>query len=50
MRLPAAFNPGGLTRSANPGSPVTTDYQASFRFTGTLYTVTLDQRRLSRRL
>jgi hypothetical protein len=27
---------------ANAGSPVTTDYQAPFRFTGTLHTVTVD--------
>jgi arylsulfatase A-like enzyme len=39
---PIALNPGGLTCGANPGSPVTTDYQAPFRFTGVLHTVTVD--------
>jgi hypothetical protein len=39
---PFAFNPGQLSCGANPGSPITTDYQAPFRFTGTLHTVTLD--------
>jgi hypothetical protein len=28
LTTPIAFNPGGLTCGANPGSPVTTDYQA----------------------
>jgi hypothetical protein len=42
VTTPLAFNPGGLTCGANPGSPVTTDYQAPFRFTGTLHTVTVD--------
>jgi arylsulfatase len=42
VTTPIAFNPGGLTCGANPGSPVTTDYQAPFRFTGTLHTVTVD--------
>ena len=37
-----AFNPGGLTCGANPGSAVTTDYQAPFPFTGTLHAVTVD--------
>jgi len=36
------FNPGGLTCGANPGSAITTDYQAPFRFTGTLHAVTVD--------
>ena len=31
-----------LSRGANPGSAVTSDYQAPFRFTGTLYSVTVD--------
>jgi hypothetical protein len=35
VTTPIAFNPGGLTCGANPGSAVTTDYQAPFRFTGT---------------
>jgi arylsulfatase A-like enzyme len=39
---PFAFNPGALTCGADPGSPVTTDYKAPFRFTGTLHTVTVD--------
>ena len=42
VTTPIAFNPGGLTCGANPGSPVTTDYQSPFRFTGTLHTVTVD--------
>jgi arylsulfatase len=39
---PFAFNPGALTCGADPGSPVTTDYEAPFRFTGTVHTVTVD--------
>ena len=39
---PFAFNPGGLTCGADPGSTVTDDYDAPFRFTGTLHTVTVD--------
>jgi arylsulfatase len=42
VTTPMVFNPGGLTCGANPGSPVTTDYQAPFPFTGTLHTVTVD--------
>jgi arylsulfatase A-like enzyme len=42
VTTPIAFNPGGLTCGANPGSPITADYQAPFRFTGTLHTVTID--------
>ena len=42
VTTPVAFNPGGLTCGANPGTPVTPDYQAPFRFTGTLHTVTVD--------
>ena len=42
VTTPVAFNPGGLTCGANPGSAVTPDYQAPFRFTGTLRTVTVD--------
>jgi hypothetical protein len=37
-----AFNPGGLTCGANPGSAITTDYTAPLPFTGTLHTVTVD--------
>ena len=36
------FNPGGLTCGFNPGSPITPDYNAPSRFTGTLHTVTID--------
>ncbi|KOG43283.1 arylsulfatase [Streptomyces resistomycificus] len=39
---PVAFNPGGMACGANPGSAVTPDYRAPFRFTGTLHTVTVD--------
>jgi arylsulfatase A-like enzyme len=42
VTTPVAFNPGGLTCGANPGFPVTPDYQSPFRFTGTLHTVTVD--------
>jgi hypothetical protein len=42
VTTPVAFNPGGLTCGANPGSPITPDYQSPFRFTGTLHTVTID--------
>jgi arylsulfatase A-like enzyme len=42
VTTPVAFNPGGLTCGANPGLPVTPDYRAPFRFTGTLYRVTVD--------
>jgi arylsulfatase len=42
VTTPVAYNPGGLTCGANPGSPVTPDYQAPFTFTGTLHTVTVD--------
>ena len=42
VTTPVAFNPGGLTCGANPGSPITPDYEAAFRFTGILHTVTVD--------
>jgi arylsulfatase A-like enzyme len=42
VTTPVAFNPGGLTCGANPGSPVVPDYQPPFPFTGTLHTVTID--------
>jgi arylsulfatase A-like enzyme len=42
VTTPMVLNPGGLTCGANPGSSITTDYQAPFRFTGTLHTVTVD--------
>ncbi len=42
VTTPVAFNPGGLTCGANPGSPVIPDYEPPFRFTGTLHSVTID--------
>ena len=42
VTTPIAFNPGGLTCGANPGSAIVPDYQAPFPFTGTLHTVTVD--------
>jgi len=42
VTTPVGFNPGGLTCGANPGSPVTADYQAPFPLTGMLHTVTVD--------
>jgi arylsulfatase A-like enzyme len=42
VTTPIAFNPGGLTCGANPGTPVTPDYQSPFPFTGILYSVTVD--------
>jgi arylsulfatase A-like enzyme len=36
------INPGALTCGADPGSPVTDDYHAPFRFTGAIGTVTVD--------
>jgi hypothetical protein len=42
VTTPIAFNLGGLTCGANPGTPVTPAYQAPFRFTGTLHAVTVD--------
>jgi arylsulfatase len=42
VTTPVAFNPGGLTCGASPGSPVIADYAPPFRFTGTLHTVTVD--------
>ena len=39
---PFMFNPGSLTCGANPGSPVTPEYEGPFTFTGTLKNVTLD--------
>jgi arylsulfatase len=42
VTTPVAFNPGGLTCGANPGSAITADYQAPFPFTGVLHTVTVD--------
>jgi arylsulfatase A-like enzyme len=42
ITTPFMFNPGSLTCGANPGSPVTPDYEGPFTFTGTLHSVTLD--------
>jgi arylsulfatase len=42
VTTPVAFNPGGMCCGANPGSAVTPDYRAPFRFTGTLHNVTVD--------
>jgi len=42
VTTPVGFNPGGLTCGANPGTAITTAYQAPFPFTGTLHTVTID--------
>jgi hypothetical protein len=42
VTTPIGFNPGGLTCGANPGSAITADFTAPFRFTGTLHTVTVD--------
>ena len=42
LTTPFAFNPGALTCGANPGSPVTPDYEGPFTFTGTLHSVTID--------
>ena len=42
VTTPIAFNPGGLTCGANPGSAIVPDYQPPFPFTGTLHTVTVD--------
>ena len=42
VTTPVAFNPGGLSCGANPGSAVTADYQAPFAFTGRLHSVTVD--------
>jgi hypothetical protein len=42
VTTPIVFNPGGLTCGANPGSPVSPDYNAPFRFTGKLHRVTID--------
>ena len=42
LTTPFTFNPGALTCGANPGSPVTPDYDGPFTFTGTLHSVTID--------
>jgi arylsulfatase len=42
VTIPFAINPGALTCGANPGSPVTPEYNSPFRFTGTVHNVTVD--------
>lgn len=42
VTTPVAFNPGGMTCGANPGSAVIPDYTPPFPFTGALHTVTVD--------
>jgi arylsulfatase A-like enzyme len=42
VTIPFAINPGALTCGANPGSAVSPEYTAPFRFTGTLHSVTVD--------
>ena len=42
VTTPIIFNPGGLTCGANPGLPVTPEYSSPFKFTGTIYSVTVD--------
>jgi len=39
---PVILNPGGLTCGADPGSPVSPDYKAPYRFAGKLHSVTVD--------
>jgi hypothetical protein len=42
VTVPIAFNPGGLSCGANPGSPIVADYESPFHFTGVLHNVTVD--------
>ena len=42
VTTPFMFNPGSFTCGANPGSPVTPDYDGPFSYAGTLHTVTVD--------
>jgi hypothetical protein len=42
ITIPIIIAPGGMTCGADPGSPVSPDYKAPFRFTGELHTVTVD--------
>jgi arylsulfatase len=42
VTTPILLNPGGLTVGANPGLPVTPEYPSPFKFTGTIYGVTVD--------
>jgi arylsulfatase len=42
VTTPLIFNPGGLTCGANPSVPVTPEYRSPFKFTGTIYEITVD--------
>jgi arylsulfatase A-like enzyme len=42
VTTPFMINPGAFTCGANPGSPVTPEYDSPFRFSGTIHTVTVD--------
>jgi arylsulfatase len=42
VTTPFLINPGAFTCGANPGSPVTPDYDSPYRFSGTIHTVTVD--------
>jgi hypothetical protein len=42
ITIPIIIAPGGMTCGADPGSPVSPEYKAPFRFTGKLHTVTVD--------
>jgi len=42
VTTPFMINPGALTCGANPGSAITDDYASPFKFTGTIYDVTVD--------
>ncbi|WP_109529053.1 MULTISPECIES: arylsulfatase [Nocardia] len=42
VTTPVAFNPGGMTCGANPGSAIVSDYRPPFRFSGTLHTAVVD--------
>jgi len=42
VTTPVMFSPGQMACGANPGSAVVPEYEAPFRFTGTLYSVTVD--------
>ncbi len=42
VTIPFMINPGAMSCGANPGSPVIDAYPSPFRFTGTLYSVTID--------
>jgi arylsulfatase len=42
VTAPITFFPGGVTCGANPGLPVTPEYLSPFKFTGKIYSVTVD--------